>query len=49
VDKDCQSVIEQCMIELCPGHVMLGEENVAAGSAAADEAVQNYISEEWLW
>jgi myo-inositol-1(or 4)-monophosphatase len=49
VDKACQDVIERAVTVAFPDHAILGEESVAAGSAASAEAIAAVFNHPWLW
>ena len=54
VDVACQSVIERAVAASFPAHTLLGEEAVAAGSAASTDALTAALSQSgggsgWLW
>lgn len=49
VDKQSEDVIRAAMERHFPHHKMLGEESVAAGSAASATALESSVDSEWLW
>ncbi|KAA0159867.1 hypothetical protein FNF27_04079 [Cafeteria roenbergensis] len=56
VDKACQDDIEGAVLDAFgapgeggSGHHLLGEESVAAGSAASTAALDELLASEWLW
>uniref|UniRef100_M4BY87 Inositol-1-monophosphatase n=1 Tax=Hyaloperonospora arabidopsidis (strain Emoy2) TaxID=559515 RepID=M4BY87_HYAAE len=49
VDQQCQDLVFALIQESFPSHEFLGEENVAPGSEASAQALQNLVSKEWLW
>ncbi|KAL1524660.1 hypothetical protein AB1Y20_019546 [Prymnesium parvum] len=49
VDAECQSEVSRIILEAYPSHTFLGEEDVAAGSAASGSALAEVIQDEWLW
>ncbi|OQR86770.1 inositol monophosphatase [Achlya hypogyna] len=49
VDKQCQEIIASHVALKHPTHRLLGEEDVAAGSAASRAAIEAMDGAEWLW
>ena len=49
VDKRCQEIVEETVLESLPDHAILGEETTAAGSDASRDALEENLSKEWLW
>ena len=48
-DVEAQRVIEVAIARAFPEHSVLGEESVAAGSAASAAAIAQVAEREWLW
>lgn len=49
VDKGAETLIRNLLRTHFPNHAVLGEEGVAPGSAAAVQALEEAIQEEYLW
>eukprot|EP00188_Purpureofilum_apyrenoidigerum_P001508 Plantae.Rhodophyta-Purpureofilum_apyrenoidigerum.ctg1838.p1 GENE.Plantae.Rhodophyta-Purpureofilum_apyrenoidigerum.ctg1838~~Plantae.Rhodophyta-Purpureofilum_apyrenoidigerum.ctg1838.p1 ORF type:complete len:307 (+),score=51.52 Plantae.Rhodophyta-Purpureofilum_apyrenoidigerum.ctg1838:105-1025(+) len=50
VDPECQQIIQDCVKEKFPDHGLLGEESVASGRDASEQALEESLREhKWLW